>query len=607
MRIPSDQDTDGQMARGPIRTMKGGRTIPVFLFALTIACLAVLARITTEQHTTTGEYLNAQAGVAYVGDEACRECHESQYKDFKKTGMGRSLSIPGPGNWPEFIKPVTLFNKKLNRTYTVSVIDGKMYHAESKRGTNRKPEYSEKHEIAFAVGSGDVGRSYLVIKGDALFLSPISYYSGIRGWDLSPGYEAGQFRGFTRPAGNLCVSCHSGLPQPIAGTRNRYQNPPFRFLPVGCERCHGPGEIHVRERRENAPLRRPVDFSIVNPSRLPQKIRNDVCNQCHFGGDAQILRPGKTYLDFRPGTPLGNVVSVFSAPVPPETGFVKALDHEEQLEMSHCWSRSNGNLYCITCHDPHVQLHGAEAASYFRRKCLICHTVNSCRLPAARRQATLPKDNCIHCHMPKKSVVNISHSALTDHRIFRIPSENPPMAAAARESTSNLIYRTMPPQELHAKPDLRALALAYYEVSQVYPTFRQKGFEVLEQAAQELPSDAEVQAAYGLVLLLARPESPAEASQTLQKAIDAASRSVEVRTRLAKLRLREGNVAAAMQLYTEAIEADPYYTPAYFGLADLYSATLNKQSAAETLRNILKYDPGNEEARRALANTAGKW
>lgn len=112
---------------------------------------------------------------------------------------------------------------------------------------------------------------------------------------------------------------------------------------------------------------------------------------------------------------------------------------------------------------------------------------------------------------------------------------------------------------------------------------------------------------YGLVLLLARPESPAEASQTLQKAIDAGSRSVEVRTRLAKLRLREGNVAAAMQLYTEAIEADPYYTPAYFGLADLYSATLNKQSAAETLRNILKYDPGNEEARRALANTAGKW
>jgi len=195
---------------------------------------------------------------------------------------------------------------------------------------------------------------------------------------------------------------------------------------------------------------------------------------------------------------------------------------------------------------------------------------------------------------------------LTDHRILRIPTENPPVAAAAGESTGDLICRTKPPQEPDAKPDLRTLAVAYYEVSQDYPTFRQKGFQVLEQAARELPDDAEIQAAYGLVLLLARPEPPAEASQTLQKAIDAGSRSVEVRTRLARLRLREGNVAAAMQLYTEAIEADPYYTPGYLGLADLYAATLDEQSAAETLKNILKYDPGNEEARGALANITGK-
>jgi tetratricopeptide (TPR) repeat protein len=179
------------------------------------------------------------------------------------------------------------------------------------------------------------------------------------------------------------------------------------------------------------------------------------------------------------------------------------------------------------------------------------------------------------------------------------------VGARMGESPYDLIYWTKPPRQPDAKPDLRALALAYYEVSQVYPQFQLRGFEILEQAARELPDDAEVQGAYGLVLLLARPGSPDEASQALQTAIDAGSKSVEVKTRLAKLRLLEGNVGVAMQLYKEAIEADPYYTPAYFGLAYLYTVMHDLQSAAETLEKILNYDPGNEEARRAWTDARG--
>ncbi|PYS14217.1 MAG: hypothetical protein DMG15_08790, partial [Acidobacteria bacterium] len=367
--------------------MKKTSTILLSLSAVFLLWLPGAGRKGAIPEQAPGEYLNARAGVAYVGDEVCRDCHEPQYTDFKKTGMGKSLSLPGPSNWPEFRKRVTLFRKKLGLTYSVSVSGGKMYHTESKIGADGKLEYSETHQVAFTVGSGDVGRSYLVAKGDALFVSPISYYTGIRGWDLSPGYEAGRFRSFTRPAGNLCVSCHSGIFRPIAGTRNRYQDPPFRALAVGCERCHGPGELHVRERLENAPLRGPIDFSIVNPTRLPQHLRDDVCIQCHFGGDARVLRPGKTYLDFRPGTPLGNVVAIFTAPVALNSDVVKALSHPEQMEMSRCSIESNGRLGCITCHDPHVQLRGAASSSYFRRKCLTCHTVQSCSLSSTRRQA----------------------------------------------------------------------------------------------------------------------------------------------------------------------------------------------------------------------------
>ncbi|PYU49685.1 MAG: hypothetical protein DMG53_04535 [Acidobacteria bacterium] len=527
---------------GSVTGMRWVQTISAGLFATFMAWPPAAARITAGQEQTSVEYRNAPAGVAYMGDETCRECHEPQYNDFKKTGMGRSLSIPGPGNWPEFTKSVTLLNKKLGRRYTVSVTGGKMYHTESGMGADGKQEYAEKHEVAFTVGSGDLGRSYLVAKGDALFVSPISYYTGSRGWDLSPGYESGQFLSFTRPVWNLCASCHAGLSRPVLGTRNRYQVPAFRFLSVGCERCHGPGELHVRERRENAPLGGAVDFSIVT------------------------------------------------------------LSHPEQLEMSRCSIQSNRRLGCITCHDPHVQLRGVEAAAHFRGKCLSCHTLESCSFSVKRRQSTMPPDNCIQCHMPKRAVSNLGHSALTDHRILRIPSQSPLMADAARESPDDLIYDTKPSPKPDAAPDLRTLALAYFEVSQLYPAFRRKGFALLEQAARELPDDAEVQAAYGMVLMLARPRALSEASQALQKAIDAGSRSVEVRTRLAKLRLRDGKLASAIQLYNEAIETDPYYTPAYLGLAYLYAVAEDRQEAIETLQRILKYDPGNETARTAMTD-----
>ncbi len=347
-----DSPNEPRTKPGSITGMRWVQAISAGLFATFVAQPPVAARITAGQEQTSVGYRNAPAGVAYMGDETCRECHEPQYNDFKKTGMGRSLSIPGPGNWPEFTKSVTLLNKKLGRRYTVSVTGGKMYHTESGMRADGKQEYSEKHEVAFTVGSGDLGRSYLVAKGDALFVSPISYYKGIRGWGLSPGYESGQFLSFTRPVWNLCASCHAGLSRPILGTRNRYQVPAFRFLSVGCERCHGPGELHVRERRENRPLSGAVDFSIVNPARLPPHLRDDVCKQCHLLGDAQILRPGKTYLDFRPGTSLDNVVSIFSAPVTAKVEVIRALSHPEQLEMSRCSIQSNRRLGCITCHDP---------------------------------------------------------------------------------------------------------------------------------------------------------------------------------------------------------------------------------------------------------------
>jgi hypothetical protein len=555
------------------------------------------------QPTPPEQYLNARPGVEYRGDESCRKCHSTIYAQFKQTGMGRSVSIPSAEDLRELAKSVSIINKKLNRTYSVYTRDGKIIHEESESDTKGRPVFSETHEIAYTVGAGDVGKSYLVAKGDAFFVSPISYYARIGGWDLSPGYGEGIFRGFTRRVVDLCVDCHTGMPLLVPGSHDRFQQPPFRFLTVGCERCHGPGAIHVEQRTQDAVLggsfEGSIDYSIVNPRKLRAEIRDDVCAQCHLAGDARVLQPGKNYLDFRPGTPLGDVVAIFSVPQTIKGNHFVALDQFEQLKMSRCWAASNGRLGCISCHDPHVQLHGDQAADFFRNRCLTCHATGSCREPLAQRQATSPPDNCIHCHMPKQPTENIGHSSITDHRILRAESEMPAvLQSSASRPPTDLIYDTKPSAPGQTQIDFRSLALAYAQVAGRYPELGEKGLALLEQAAAALPADAEIQAAYGSVLRVARPREELRASDALQKAIDAGSKSPEVRTRLARLRLQQGQVTAAIELYKESIQMEPNFTPAYLDLAQVYSMLKDRKSALEILDGVLKIDPGNDTARQ---------
>jgi tetratricopeptide (TPR) repeat protein len=62
--------------------------------------------------------------------------------------------------------------------------------------------------------------------------------------------------------------------------------------------------------------------------------------------------------------------------------------------------------------------------------------------------------------------------------------------------------------------------------------------------------------------------------------------------------MQQGQVTAAIDLYKESIQMDPYYTPAYLDLAQLYSTLKERKHALEMLNGVLKLDPGNDAARK---------
>src|SRR5207248_3744470 len=161
--------------------------------------------------------------------------------------------------------------------YSIERRNGRVFHQETRRDPSGRIVARNEAEVQFVLGSGSQGLGYLIERDGFLFQSPISWYAHQRRWDLAPGYEK-QNPHFDRPVVSTCLYCHANRVEPVAGTINRYQPPIFRGHAIGCERCHGPGELHVR--RPTVVAGR--DRTIVNPAALEASLRDAVCEQCHL-------------------------------------------------------------------------------------------------------------------------------------------------------------------------------------------------------------------------------------------------------------------------------------------------------------------------------------
>ena len=166
-----------------------------------------------------------------------------------------------------------------------------------------------------------------------------------------------------------CLFCHANRVERITSAVNRYRTPVFPdHAAIGCERCHGPGELHIRRPE----VVEGIDVTIVNPAKLEPSLRDAVCEQCHLIGPTRVSRLGTRSEDYRPGLPFSRFWSVF---VPAENGSENRFaSHAEQMHASRCFRASEGRLGCISCHDPHVLPAPKERVAYFQTRCLACHS-----------------------------------------------------------------------------------------------------------------------------------------------------------------------------------------------------------------------------------------
>ncbi len=351
--------------------------------------------------STYTKYLNHNDTVRYVGKQQCRACHAEIYDSYMQTGMGKSFHFATKEHSALADSKMPLIHDSIkNLSYQPFWKNDSLYLKEFRlKGKDTSHQLIKK--VNYKIGSGQHTNSHLFEINGYVHQMPYTYYTQEEIADLPPGFEDGNNTRFSREIGLECMSCHNAYPNHVEGSLNKYESIPSG---IDCERCHGPGEVHVKQKLAGNIIdtSKYIDYTIVNPAKLPLDLQFDVCQRCHLQGTA-ILAEGKSFTDFKPGKHLKEVMDVYLPKYENEESFIMA-SHVDRLKESACFKA--GEMTCVTCHNPHKSV-TTLSATYFDNKCMQCHDV-------CDDEQT---QNCTSCHMPTSSSTDIMHVAITDHKI----------------------------------------------------------------------------------------------------------------------------------------------------------------------------------------------
>lgn len=592
--------------------------------------------------STSGEYASFSVEAEYVGIEACGQCHTAQHDSFVRSQMGRSFKHAekelSDATW-ENVKPI---RSDFDDFYYQPFSRGNDLFVREYRLSGRDTTHNRLEKIDFIVGSGQHTNSHIYEENGYLYQVPITWYAQDRKWDLAPKFQKdGNNYRFGRVITEECMACHNAQPKFVTGSENR-----FEFVPEGinCEKCHGPGSIHVAEKKAGivVDITKEIDYSIVNPAKLSPELQLDVCKRCHMQG-VSVLAPGEAALDWRPGKPLSSHENVFWPRQPDSTTHFIMASHPDRLAMSACfletWKKDSGfdPLTCITCHEPHSPIEEA-GADLISATCINCHagsaaakggkksgTPMTCTEPSVVSGKS--KATCASCHMPQAPSTDIPNIRITDHYI-RVPGRLKPSEARDQTRFIRLASLIDPSPNAHVRaegfltyfeqftdrpgmldsakvlldraerqklPGLTASWIRLYHLRNDHASVRR----VASTASEKLPVDAWTYYRIGEAFA-AFEEYPAAVSW-YQKAVDLGPDHLRFNDKLGVALTQAGRADEAILVYNSLLERNPKFEN---GLNNRGFARLTKQewdAAEQDFRSVLALSPDME---LALANLA---
>lgn len=481
--------------------------------------------------------------------------------------------------------------------YRMEERSGAWWHVESKRDATGAEVAAQAEQVRYVIGSGTRGRSYLIEREGRLYQSPISWFAEESRWDLSPGYHNKRSH-FDRAISEACLFCHANRALAIDGTVNQYRAPMFEGHAIGCERCHGPGELHVRRHERGEEYEAPDD-TIVQPGRLDPLVREAVCQQCHLQGGQRVLRRGRSWFDYRPGLPLDAFVTTFVRASPE----LRSVGQVEQMTDSRCYQQSQGKLGCISCHDPHQTPAPMEKTAYYRKRCQTCHgagAVAACRLPLSERQTRA--DSCVACHMPRTGSGNVVHVSITDHRILRHAKDatkgaRPGAEPLPGEAPLTAFDRSRPLDDPELQRDL-GVALGNVALLAQNSNLAMLALPRLRDATRRDRRDLESWQAYAHALMLLQESDQALAA--VEAVLEWAPNHEATLYQAASLAMTPDKLDRAVDYWRRLIVLHPHGASLHVGLANAHALRGDWTQAAAAAEKAMRFNPTEPGPRISL-------
>jgi tetratricopeptide (TPR) repeat protein len=346
--------------------------------------------------------------VAYVGDQSCKKCHATEFKEWKQSHHYMSMLPPNDS---------TVKGDFNNVTFTADGVTSRFYKKGSKFFIYTEGDDGKNHdfEVKYIFGFKPLQQYLVQFSGGRLQVPRLSWDVNKKKWfnqyagQNIPSHDWLHWTGNAQNWNTMCASCHSTNLRKNYDIKTDTYKTSYSIINVSCESCHGAGKQHVDFINDDYKSGERVAGSFMKLAKNSKQTEElNTCAPCH----ARVSELSGSHLD----SPeiMDNYI-----PAIPDTENYHAdgqVNDEDYIYTSFLQSRMfHKGVTCSTCHNPH----SIKLKRIGNQTCTLCHIPTKYDVPTHtfHKKGTLATE-CKNCHMPGK--LYMGNDLRHDHS-FRVP------------------------------------------------------------------------------------------------------------------------------------------------------------------------------------------